>query len=423
MACIVRDIYALYSLQTGSDLFAGERALLAARLEKMRILIINTDYPKFLNTLYARDPHLSSRSYAAQLETRNDSLFGVADFYSQNFRTLGHDAVEIHVNNHWLQYAWAREHGLSISPPPPAVGNSIARKIFRSMRGRAQNYVRAFANRVGATGISAWERSVLSAQIEDYSPDVILNQDIYYVRSDFWALAKGRAKLVGQNAAILPSGEDYTPYDLLVSSLPNYVKIFAESGKPAILNRLAFEPSVLPKLGTQPERDIPLSFAGSLSPDHVDRIAFLEHIAAHAPLKVWGNGIERLPARSRLHSCYQGEVWGRDMYNVLRRSKITLNKHINIAGNMANNMRLYEATGMGALLLTDNQVNLREIFTPEEQVETYDTAEDCIVKIEALLADEPRRAAIAAAGQKQAIEVQNYYNRCREQVTLFEGLM
>lgn len=388
----------------------------------MRILIINTDYEKFLASLYDRERALATQSYSCQLEARNDSLFGVSDFYSRNFRALGHDAIEIHVNNTWLQHAWAREHGLSMSAPSLPGPQRVARVFLRKIYRRLRRYGRAITGRSVLPGITAWERQVLAAQIAWFQPNVILNQDTYYVRSEFLSGVKGRAKLVGQNAALLPDGETYDPYDLLISSLPNYVETYKKMGKRAELNRLAFEPNVLEKLGLAPERDIPLSFVGSLSVDHRDRIAFLEYIATRAPLRVWGTGIERLPKSSPLHACYQGEVWGRDMYTVLRRSKITLNKHINVASQMANNMRLYEATGMGALLLTDNQTNLHEMFTPGEQVEVYNGSEDCIAKINALLSDEPRRAIIAAAGQKKAIEVHNYYNRCRELTALFESL-
>ena len=48
------------------------------------------------------------------MAARNASLFGVADFYSRNFAALGHPAAEIHVNNPWLQAAWAREHGMAV---------------------------------------------------------------------------------------------------------------------------------------------------------------------------------------------------------------------------------------------------------------------------------------------------------------------
>jgi len=80
----------------------------------MRFLILNTDYPEFLNWLYSHNPGLAEQPYGRQLQVRNDSLFGVADFYSANLRKLGHEAHEIHVNNESLQKAWAGEHGLKV---------------------------------------------------------------------------------------------------------------------------------------------------------------------------------------------------------------------------------------------------------------------------------------------------------------------
>jgi len=78
----------------------------------MRILVLNADYPRFLGWFYRRQPGLENTSYAAQMAARNASLFGVADFYSRNFAILGHQAAEIHVNNPWLQSAWAHtRHG------------------------------------------------------------------------------------------------------------------------------------------------------------------------------------------------------------------------------------------------------------------------------------------------------------------------
>lgn len=83
----------------------------------MRILVLNADYPRFLAWLYRRHAGLENAPYTAQMAARNASLFGVADFYSRNFTALGHPAAEIHVNNPWLQAAWAREHGMAIEPP------------------------------------------------------------------------------------------------------------------------------------------------------------------------------------------------------------------------------------------------------------------------------------------------------------------
>src|SRR4051812_49074715 len=86
----------------------------------MRVMILSADYPRFLRDLYLSNPGLSEKSYAVQMEARNNSLFGVADFYSRNFRAHGHEAEEFHISNCWLQHAWARENGLDILPLDPA---------------------------------------------------------------------------------------------------------------------------------------------------------------------------------------------------------------------------------------------------------------------------------------------------------------
>ena len=74
----------------------------------MRVMILSADYPRFLRELYLSHPGLSAEPYAVQMAARNNSLFGVADFYSRNFQAHGHEAEEFHINNCWMQHAWAR---------------------------------------------------------------------------------------------------------------------------------------------------------------------------------------------------------------------------------------------------------------------------------------------------------------------------
>jgi len=386
----------------------------------MRFVIFNRDYPGFLREMYLARPGLHKASYAEQMAVRNESLFGVADFYSRNFIAHGHQAIEVHLNNPWLQYAWAREHGVDVAPPAPPHGVIPAKALLAGAERRFRRLADRVLAKLGralpewAAGAD-WENLVLRAQIADFRPDVILNQEMAAMRSQVLKTLKAPDRLIiGQIASSLPENEVFNVYDLVISSLPNQVAWFRAQGVKAELNRLAFEPSALERLGPQPECDIPLSFVGSLSPDHVSRIAFLEYVATRTPLKVWGNGIEALPKTSPLHACYQGEAWGRDMYNILRRSKITLNFHIDLAEGWANNMRLYEATGMGALLLTDWKRNLAEIFVPGEHVAAYTDAEDCVGQVHALLADDVTRERIAVAGQQHAIQQQNYFRRVGE---------
>lgn len=384
----------------------------------MRILIVNNDYTKFLRRMYRDNPGLENASYDAQMAVRNDTLFGVADYYSRNFRALGHEAIEVHVNNRAMQYAWAREHGLAVeqsstpdAPVAAPTGHSprkLAKALLRPIVGPLLRRLRTFH-------LPEWEAHLLAAQIAEFRPDVILNQEMGYLDNRTLKALKPPGTLaIGQIAAALPPETDFSAYDLVISSLPNLVDWFRQHNVRAEVNRLAFEPSILDKLGPAPARDVDISFVGSFSPEHAKRIHLLESIARQLPLKIWGNGIESLPRNSPLHACYQGEAWGRDMYEVLRRSRITLNNHLDLAGDWANNMRLYEATGMGTMLLTDAKRNLDEIFVSGIEVATYEDAENCIAKARHYLANERARAAIAAAGQRKAITVQNYAGRTAE---------
>jgi hypothetical protein len=227
---------------------------------------------------------------------------------------------------------------------------------------------------------------------------------------------------VGQIASVLPPGETFSAYDLMVSSLPNFVQQFRQLGVPAAYNRLAFEPSVRDVIGLR-VRDIPVSFVGNFSRVHERRIALLEQLAGRVPLKLWGTGIERMSPSSPLHELYQGPAWGRAMLEILARSQITLNNHEAVAGIHANNLRLYEGTGMGSLLLTDRQSDLSDIFVPDEEVAVYDSADGCLRQIERFLGDTDRRAQVAAAGQRRTDSDHSYFRRTGQLLDLFTEVL
>ena len=66
------------------------------------------------------------------------------------------------------------------------------------------------------------------------------------------------------------------------------------------------------------------------------------------------------------------------MYQTLRRSKITLNSHIDIAEREAGNMRLFEATVVSAFLLTDFKEDLHTLFEPDREVAVWRSTDDCL---------------------------------------------
>lgn len=392
----------------------------------MRILILNADYPRFLSWLYRRRPGLENEPYAAQMAVRNASLFGVADFYSRNFAGLGHTAADIHVNNPWMRAAWAREHGLAVTEPPPP-GAPAARDAVPGWLQRAvapfKPMLRPLARKVGLSPrLDAEAETILLAQIEDFKPDLVLNQDLFHVDTHLARRIKqiGRPILIGQVGIVPSRGEDWSAYDLMISQLLSVVHSFRNAGVRSEVVHLAFEPDILNVLPPAPERSIDISFVGAVSADHQQRVAQLEAVARRYDLKLYGSGLHTLPASSPLHRCYQGEVWGVEMYQALRASRLTLNSHIDMAGREAGNARLFEATGVGAFLLTDFKDNLDTLFAPEREVAAWRTVGDCLAQIERYLADDAARLSIAKAGQARTFAAHTFRRRV-EEILAFVG--
>lgn len=136
-------------------------------------------------------------------------------------------------------------------------------------------------------------------------------------------------------------------------------------------------------------------------------------------LKIWAPTLRQLPAGSVLHSHYAGQAWGAEMYQILQSSNVTLNHHGNVAP-YANNMRLFEATGVGAFLLTDWKSNLSDMFDIGKELVAYRTVEECAELIRYYLAHDEEREAIARAGQTRTLRDHTYAHRMQELMGIIE---
>jgi spore maturation protein CgeB len=370
----------------------------------MRVLILDTDYPAFLDWFYADNPALDKKPFDEQQRVQTEACFGMTGFCAGNLRVLGHDAQDLHVNNEVMQKQWAREHGLKVS--------SEWRLEFRLRRG-----IVPWVSRIR---LRRWFYEILAAQIRHYKPDVLLNLAMDGINSCFLQGMKPYTRLlVGQVAAPLPKGENWGVYDLVISSLPNLVEHFRRIGVHSEFNRLAFEPSVLHALKNQ-KKNILVSFVGSFTSAHSKRDQLLEHLCSNLPMSVWGNGVERLPQDSPIRARYLGTAWGIRMFRILAASKIVVNYHGDVAQSYANNMRLFEATGTGALLVTDWKKNLHEMFELDKEVIAYRTGEECAEMIQYYLEHEDEREEIARAGQQRTLRDHTYYQRMQELVDIVE---
>jgi spore maturation protein CgeB len=140
-------------------------------------------------------------------------------------------------------------------------------------------------------------------------------------------------------------------------------------------------------------------------------------------VEVWAQGVNSLVGTSPILSHCRGTVWGLDMYRILQSSRVTLNHHIDVAEFYANNMRLYEATGVGTLLVTDAKENLHTLFEPGKEIIAYRTPEECVELIQYYLEHEHERNSIASAGQRRTLCEHTYHQRMQELVEIVNQYM
>jgi len=363
----------------------------------MRILIIDTYYPAFLDSFYTRHVGLGNGPYAEQHQALMDECFGTSDFYSSNLIALGHEAAEIVANCEPLQRQWAKENGLAF-----------------------EKWI------LGKRGVIPWPRRILSddwlypvliAQVKSYRPDVLHIQDMNGTSASFLREVRRFVKLItGQIACPMNPDADFREYDLVLSSFPHFVERFRKEGLHSEYFNLGFEPRVLKKIENGPQHRV--VFVGGFSSEHDERVRLLEEIAESCPIDIWGYGIDSLSKDSVLRQFHHGELWALDMYQVLFNSAIAINHHINVAESFANNMRLYEATGVGTMLITDDKENLSSLFEPGKEVAAYHSAGEAIELIHHYLEHEAERKKIASAGQARTLREHTYRNRMEQFVSI-----
>jgi spore maturation protein CgeB len=332
----------------------------------VKIAFVDTYYRAFLLT-----HHLQSKDYQAELTRLLARQFATADFYSREFRDMGWETLDIVANYHELQYRWAREQG------------------YPDMN-RLQDIART--------------------EIDQFDPDVVFVQDLsFFTVAELKALSR-KYRLVAQCSCALPEVEKVQSFDILFTSFPHYLARLEALGVRAVFVPLAFHSSCLrPSI----ERTIDCAFVGGFGRHWNYGQDVLEMVAQEIPgFQWWGYGVETLSGSSALKRTYQGQAWGDAMYSIYQRSKMVINRHGEVSEDYANNMRLYEATGSGALLVTDQKRNMRDLFSASEVVE-YDSAEDAVFKVRYYLDHPDEAQTIADAGQERTIWDHSYAKRMK----------
>jgi len=99
-------------------------------------------------------------------------------------------------------------------------------------------------------------------------------------------------------------------------------------------------------------------------------------------------------------------VFGKQLYELIAKSKIVLNGAIDMAGPDRGNMRCFEAMGCGALLVSDAG-DYPDGMNAGVTMEAYASVDRASELISMCLDNWPRSAEIAARGRDQVSEIHN----------------
>jgi spore maturation protein CgeB len=282
-----------------------------------------------------------------------------------------------------------------------------------------------WANENNVTYTDNWFLEIPYAQIKAFKPDVFY---LEYVTEFFGEFASSVSpfckKIVSWISSPLDANAKLNNIDLVLSSTPDFVESFRKQGIAAEYMHPAFDPRILKKVNNPQEKTISFSFVGGWSDVHINRKAALNELAKRTPIKLWGYNYKKNYSKLELSyykdllksenaavlKAYNGEAWGLEMYDIIQRSLITFNIHEALLKGHVGNMRMFEASGMGTMLLNDEGTNLSSLFEPGVEIETYKTIDEAVEKVKYYIANPTKAIEIGKKAQQKTVNEYNYEN-------------
>lgn len=348
-----------------------------------KIIFLDTFYPDVVKALPPATNYLNRQEQIRNL------WFGTADFYSHEFYQMGWEALDIVGNDHLGRRLWAVQAGVDC----PTDKSSVMQQICRDQ------------------------------------PDVLYCQDLNFLTPSELRHLKGEGfvkTLAAQHSCPWAGDEQVAAFDVVFTSFPHYIERIKALRVDAEFLPIAFGgPRVLEYLKHKHKADMSwksrvfkITFVGGVgggeTPGHWGygtKVLMSTAEAFKDEFQWWGYGQDNIPKTHPLRTCYRGSAWGVDMYQAYAKSKMVVNRHGEVADGNSNNMRMFEATGCGALLFTEESKNIRLYFEPGKECVTYTSTEDLCRKIEHYLKHDDEAREIANAGHERTMAEHTYARR------------
>ena len=355
----------------------------------MKFTLFWSYYQDYIQSFYRCHPELDQTSYQHQKDALLADYFGWLPALAKKLEDRGVEVQILIVNAKPLQETWAKENGV---------------KFTRN-----------------------WQYEMPYEQVKRFQPDILLIGSMFHYFGDYLlSLKKHCQRIFAWIACPQPKSLQLVGIDCVLTSHSNFLDQFHHQGQASEILLPTFEPHILSQLNkVQPKYSC--SFIGNLSWAHIQRIRVIQKLTKNTPLKIWGDmprffskGLlnkEFIPAYYSARSFayrVQPSVWGLKMYQILAQSMMTVNVHGDVARGLAGNMRMFEATGTGVMLLTEDAPNIQRIFRPNKEIVTYKDINQLIDRINYYIKHPLECSEIARAGQKKTLSTHSTIQRADE---------
>ena len=395
----------------------------------MRLAIIQNLYKNYIDNFEIE--------YASQLNNYKSSLaslrydsFSWSGCWGEHLSEHGIEVVELYVNFDVLNAQWCQENDFIKNMTP---------------------------------------LDVLIQQLKRLKIDVVLNADVDILRSPFIRQIKAETNVKYIYAHVCSnyySYSDVSEYDGIFTCMHWLSEVFKGYGKPAVYLPHCFNSKVLERIepnnghqkinkvffaggvikGGQWHDDrekllldfisngVPMSFFSEIANFNYSKgyaisigkinlfyliktlraVGVGDLLLSKIPLIRKGLTWEIIPdnlVNRTLFNFANKPIYGLDFFSKINNYSVSLNNHGGVTKDEAANMRLFEATGVGAALLTDHKSNLSDFFDIDKEVVTYKTKEEAREKATYLLNNPTVSDEIGKAGQKRVLKDHTFKNR------------
>ncbi len=329
-------------------------------------------YSEYLKNFYTRHSELQIASFQTQMMALETDGFSGGHLFASSMKHLGYDTEFAVVDCIPAQCAWMAE--------------------YCSMTG------------------SPSRSEIIKAQVDKICPDILFISDPVALNPQVLRRCNWKPRLViAWRAAPTPNGSDWSDVDLMISSHAGCRKQALSFGAKAVQEFRPGFPNFVSKALLGVGKVFDVVFTGQVGEYHHKRIDTIKRLAGITRLqKEQGLSLFLLnPSGIALgiaEAYARPAVWGMDMFKALKQGRIVVNSHVDMALGESQNMRLYEATGVGSFLLTEYSPQLSEVFEPGVEIETYASVDEMEDKITYYLDHPDKRERIAQKGQERCLK-------------------